>query len=386
MPAAAKCPLTAQVGVCLLPAVGVENGGHMSIKKIAQMTGASVSTVSRVLNNPDYKCQDSKLRDRIWKAAVEINYVPNEAARSLKKGGNADRPKNYYINILLTRSDSSHSDPFFDELLRVIESEIHKNSCILSRVWYNSTFSDDRRAAREKADRLADEMYEQTGERCDGLIIIGRCSKDALKKLKAAFKNVVSVNRNSTNYEVDEVLCDGRKIASMAIEHLLKLGHSNIAYVGNIRNEARFEGYMEAMRKHDIEVLPELIFDTDQTESHGYEVMENVLKSEERPTAFYCANDITAVGMIKCLNRYRNRYYVPSIIASDNIYESRYTKPMLTTINLPREEMGRFTVELLVDRIRGRHQNVMRLEIEGNLVVRDSCAPVDETYITEYCI
>lgn len=61
-------------------------------------------------------------------------------------------------------------------------------------------------------------------------------------------------------------------------------------------------------------------------------------------------------------------------------------KPMLTTINLPREEMGRFTVELLVDRIRGRHQNVMRLEIEGNLVVRDSCAPVDETYITEYCI
>lgn len=91
---------------------GVENGGHMSIKKIAQMTGASVSTVSRVLNNPDYKCQDSKLRDRIWKAAVEINYVPNEAARSLKKGGNADGPKNYYINILLTRSDSSHSDPF----------------------------------------------------------------------------------------------------------------------------------------------------------------------------------------------------------------------------------------------------------------------------------
>lgn len=349
------------------------------------MTGASSATVSRVLNNPDYKCQNPKLRDKIWEAAAKINYVPNEAARSLKKGKTFGS-KNYYINILLTRSDGSHSDPFFDELLRVIESEIHNNSCILSRVWHNSLFSDERKSSRRNIDEVISEMYAEAGNKCDGLVIIGRCNREALKMLKTTFKNIVSVNRNSTNYEVDEVLCDGTKIASMAVEYLVKLGHENIAYVGQVRNEARYAGYVNAMKKYDLEVPPDYIFETSQTEAEGYEVIENVLKSEDKPTAFYCANDITAIGMIKGLNHHRNRYYVPSIIASDNIDQSQYTKPMLTTINLPKQEMGRFAVELLIDRIQGKHRNVIRFEIEGDIVIRNSCSPMDETYITEYCI
>ena len=59
--------------------------GYMSIKKIAEKAGVSPATVSRVLNNPNYKCSVSGLRDKIWKTAIEMNYVPNEAARNLKK-------------------------------------------------------------------------------------------------------------------------------------------------------------------------------------------------------------------------------------------------------------------------------------------------------------
>lgn len=58
----------------------------MSIKKIAEQTGVSPATVSRVLNNPNYRCSQEGLRDKIWKAAMEQNYVPNEAARNLKMG------------------------------------------------------------------------------------------------------------------------------------------------------------------------------------------------------------------------------------------------------------------------------------------------------------
>ena len=54
----------------------------MSINKIAQMAGVSPSTVSRVLNNPSYRCSSEETRDKIWKAAMELNYTPNEAARS----------------------------------------------------------------------------------------------------------------------------------------------------------------------------------------------------------------------------------------------------------------------------------------------------------------
>ena len=104
----------------------------MSIKKVAEKAGVSPATVSRVLNNPNYKCSVPGLRDKIWKTAIEMNYVPNEAARNLKRGVSAKREKTWYINILMTRTDSSQTDPFFAELLRVIESEIHDKNCILS--------------------------------------------------------------------------------------------------------------------------------------------------------------------------------------------------------------------------------------------------------------
>ena len=69
--------------------------GCMSIKKIAEKAGVSPATVSRVLNNPNYKCSVSGLRDKIWKTAIEMNYVPNEAARNLKKGVSAKQEKTW---------------------------------------------------------------------------------------------------------------------------------------------------------------------------------------------------------------------------------------------------------------------------------------------------
>ena len=200
---------------------------NMSIKKIAEKAGVSPATVSRVLNNPNYKCSVSGLRDKIWKTAIEMNYVPNEAARNLKRGVSAKQEKTWYINILMTRTDSSQTDPFFSELLRVIESEIHDKNCILSKVWYMSVFSDDRKCRRENLDRLIDEMYGEVEGKRDGLIIIGRCNKEALKKLNKKYKSVVSVNRNSTNYEVDEVLCDGKKIAFNPAVELSYLSKEN---------------------------------------------------------------------------------------------------------------------------------------------------------------
>ena len=206
----------------------------MSIKKIAEEAGVSTATVSRVLNNPNYKCASPKVRDRIWQAAIALNYTPNTAARSLKMGKQAEKQKPYYVGVLMTRMENATTDPFFNELLRVVESEIHKQVAILTKVWYMPLFSNDKKCRRENIDRIIDGMYEETEQKCDGLIIIGKCNKEALGKLNRKYKSVVSVNRNSTNYEVDEVLCDGKKVAMMAVDYLLSLGHRNIAYVGTV--------------------------------------------------------------------------------------------------------------------------------------------------------
>lgn len=360
--------------------------GYMSIKKIAEKAGVSPATVSRVLNNPNYKCSVSGLRDKIWKTAIEMNYVPNEAARNLKKGVSAKQEKTWYINILMTRTDSSTTDPFFAELLRVIESEIHDKNCILSKVWYMSVFSDDRKCRRENLDRLIDGMYDEVEGKRDGLIIIGRCNKEALKKLNKKYKSVVSVNRNSTNYEVDEVLCDGKKIAAAAVEYLIFLGHKNIGYIGQCHSEDRYNGYLETLKKHDLDVIPEYVIETKQTEAEGYEAMEKFFQSDDMPTGIYCANDISAIGMLKCLNKFRNRYYMPSIISSDDIQEAQFTRPMLTTVSLPKGDMGKFALYLLLDRLKGGHSGIVRMELEGRLMIRNSCSSVEDSMWSDYCI
>ena len=134
----------------------------MSIKKIAERAGVSPATVSRVLNNPNYKCAVPELREKIWKSAMELNYTPNKAARSLRTGEEDSEHKIYYISVLMTRMDNATTDPFFSELLRVIESEIHKQIAILTKVWYLPLFSNDKKCRTENLDRIIEDMYEET--------------------------------------------------------------------------------------------------------------------------------------------------------------------------------------------------------------------------------
>ena len=121
----------------------------MSIKKIAKEAGVSTATVSRVLNNPGYKCSSEELRERIWKIARELNYMPNEAARNLKKGITDTSQKVWYLDVLMTRTGNLETDPFFSELLRVIESEIHRQGCILMHIFHQRCFRMTENAGRK---------------------------------------------------------------------------------------------------------------------------------------------------------------------------------------------------------------------------------------------
>lgn len=145
-------------------------------------------------------------------------------------------------------------------------------------------------------------------------------------------------------------------------------------------------GYLDTLKKYDLDVVPDYVIETDQTEKEGFEAMEKLLRSDDCPTGIYCANDITAVGMLKYLGRCRNLYFTPSIIASDDIEEAQYTKPMLTTVGLPRAEMGKFALYLLLDRMKGGHSGVVRMELSGHLMIRNSCSHVSESTWSDYCI
>lgn len=270
----------------------------MSMKKIAEEAGVSTATVSRVLNNPDYKCSSEEMREKIWSIARRLNYVPNEAARNLKTGKTQVDGKVWRIDILMTRSGSIEPDPFFQELLRIIETEIHKQSCILIHIWHQPVFSNDRQCKTENINRLIEEMINESKQKSEGLIIIGKCNEIAVKKLMNNYRAIVSVNRNSTNYLVDEVTCDGQRIASMAVEYLIKLGHRHIGYVGDCHNESRFKGYQNTIFLHNMDLEINNVIEAEHTEAEGYTVMEQLMKRGDAPTAIYCANDVLAIGML----------------------------------------------------------------------------------------
>ena len=356
----------------------------MSIREIAREAGTSISTVSRVLNDPDYQCRSEELRNQILKVAMEHNYAPNAAARNLRCG---NLSKVYYINVLMARTDQSHTDPFFSELLRGIETQLRRHTCILSHVWYMPLCSSEKKCEHLDMDKEIDKVCGKAGrsdssEPFDGLVIVGKCCDKALHAWKRRCRHIVSINRNSTTNLVDEVTCDGNKIALKAVEHLISLGHTKIGYIGSCYHEARFAGFQRALLDAGLELVPDYIVETDQTERMGYEAVSMLLERKDRPTGIYCANDITAIGALKYINTNCEHFYHPSIISADDINEAGYTSPMLTTVRLPRDEMAYFAVLILMDRLSGNHATVCRMEFEGTLITRCSCRrPGDNNWL-----
>ena len=107
----------------------------MSLKEIARIAGTSVSTVSRVLNQPDYKCKNPELESRIWAAAQEIRYTPNTAAQTLKSGISLARTeeKTMTFDIFLTRFPSLSQDLFFSELFEFLKKELLRQQCVIGK-------------------------------------------------------------------------------------------------------------------------------------------------------------------------------------------------------------------------------------------------------------
>lgn len=180
----------------------------MSLKQIAAMTNTSVSTVSRVLNQTSSSCASKELQDKIWAAAREIGYRPNKAARALKKGeSSAKKPPR--IAIVMARV-TAEEDPFFSELFRSLEMELLLQGGLIDDMVH------------------VEDISQKKLSEADGIIIMGRCSHTLLAQILLQNKNIAGIWRNSMDFDIDEVICDGRKAAELAMNHLLSLGHKKV--------------------------------------------------------------------------------------------------------------------------------------------------------------
>ncbi|MEA4815090.1 MAG: LacI family DNA-binding transcriptional regulator [Oscillospiraceae bacterium] len=323
----------------------------MSLKEIADIAGVSPSTASRVLNNPNSTCASEAVRQRIFDAVRTTGYVPSSAARALKRGVSAsgDSP---LISLVFARIASPDADPFFSELARHVESELLG-------------------AGFRLGERIFAEGDALKVSEADGFVILGRCSDALLRRISANTQNLVGLWRNPAHFSIDEVVCDGKIAAVKAVNHLLSLGHRNIAYIGDCSSEVRYLGYCETLIGSHIPINYPLIIEVPHTRESGRSAMESLLASG-KATAVFCASDSLAFGALDAIKHHRiSKKADMSVISIDDVSGAEAAR--LTTIHIPQHDMAHLAVRLLADRISGGHYECARIEFSCRLIERDTC-------------
>ena len=208
-------------------------------------------------------------------------------------------------------------------------------------------------------------------------IILGRVDAVNLKALKENYRDLIYVGLQDLELGIDSVICSGYEAVAKAMDYLVSLGHKKICYLGETKDEQRYNAYIDKGREYGIDCSHSLIIDVFFTPSDSYESLKEALENGLDCTAILCANDVSAIGVLKALKEYH--IAVPeeiSVIGINDVENIRYLKPMLTTVSIPAKEMGDHVVKLLIDRIEQNHTVPVKLYVPSQLTKRDSCSEV----------
>lgn len=340
-----------------------EGKPDMTLKEIAAEAGVSISTVSRVINKSSKSPASQEVQDRIWEIVRRTGYTPNSSARQLKMGSHtAPAGASRSIACLFARIHEAEADTFFTALARSIEKEAFKHGYIVKYTFTAFDVNDP------NIFRLISDNH------VDGVAVLGRCDKQLLKFLKQYFRYVAYTGLNNLDAKYDQIVCNGYEAAKTAMEHLLKLKHTRIAYVGETSNEDRYRGYRTALAEAGLPFCRELVANEPLSSEGGYQGTDLILKKGITVSAFFCPNDATAIGSMRAIKEHG--LAIPddiSLISIDDIDTAQYLTPMLTTIHIPVEEMGQMTAKTLIDRIEGGHTLPMKISLPYYIAGRESC-------------
>ena len=318
----------------------------MTIKDVAEHSGVSVSTVSRVLNNhPDVS---EAVRSRVLETVRELHYVPNSSARDLV------RPQSDAIGLVVR----GVGNPFFSSVIRAVEQAVSQAgyTMVLHQI---PSGEDEIRAAAELA----------RSKRLLGLILLGGCfdyTPEQTAALEIPFV-CCSFTNSFGSLKKDaysSVSIDDQAEARRAVEALIRQGHLKIAVLldsvqDHSISELRYRGYCQALSENGIPLEPDLVAETGAFDmSAAYEGTRRLLARKKEFTALFVIADSMAIAAMKALHDSGRR--IPedcSIIAIDGIDMSSYTVPTLTTLIQPQEAMGEEAVRILVDMVEERAAN-----------------------------
>jgi len=329
---------------------------------VARAAGVSQTTVSFVLNRVAEANISNETRQRVMAAAEELGYIPDAAAQALVRG------RTQIIGVVVT----TLQDPFIGALVQTIESAAHDQGYVVILASSNDIPEREVAAARMLLSR-----------RVDG-VIIASARASALYKGQLEQPRVPVVVINSLTEPSDQLVCsvgvDNRHGGKIATTHLIHKGHRRIAYVASPPdrgdNKERMTGYRLALAEAGIAYSPSLVVQGTGGIDGGRRALPQLLSLDELPSAVFCYNDLTAIGLIDAARR--AGLVVPhdlAVVGFDDIAFAQFCDPPLTTIAQPIAELGRKAIGLVLALLSqeaedsGAGSNVM---IQGQLVVRAS--------------
>lgn len=322
-----------------------------TIKTIAAIAGVSHVAVSRALRG--YPDISKETTEKIRKIAKEIGYTPNAFARNL-----SSKSSNIIGMIVPALGKYTAYDDVFNSISL---SAAEKGLSVLLG-------SCSRDVEMEKI------FCRRMCENRVGALIISPISSE-INHIKEICNNIVPLIFIGGKINPDEENCitfDYKHSAKLAVNYLYELGHRDIAlflyYPNNRTINQKLEGYIEIMNEK--ELIPKVYWEGDCSDTFkaGEVLTTQLIEKKELPTAIWCASDLMAMGVIEALRK--NNIAIPndvSVIGHDNLFFSNLSSFSLTTLSMPKEQIGRKAVEISLG-IMNKENNSNETKVENKSV------------------
>lgn len=327
---------------------------------VAKRAGVSSATVSYVVNNGPRQVSP-KTQAKVLAAIEELGYRPNAVARNLRM------QRTSTLGLIIPDT----FNPYFAEVARGIESVAFENGYIVVLCHSNYDI--------EKELRYVDVL---SSERAAGVIWVPATNQlEPADRLAENHIPFLLLDRNTGRDSVLSVVADNFQGGYLATEHLISLGHKRIGCITRPapldHSNDRIRGYKTALEDHGLPIDQQLLVLGGYRFEDGRRAARELLTSEAPPTAIVGYNDLMAIGALRAAGELGLK--VPedlSIVGFDDIPGAAFTFPPLTSVCLPKEEMGRRAAELLLNAIAGENETEQSsLTIEVSLNQRQSTAP-----------
>lgn len=329
-----------------------------TMKDVAQLAGVSTATVSRALMNPEKV--STSTRKRVEEAVLEAGYSPNSLARNLRR--------NESKTIVVIVPDIC--DPYYTEIIRGIEDVAMEHGYLV--------LLGDSGQQKKRESSFVNLVFTK---QADGMLLLGAdLPFDVSKSEQKNLPPMVMACEYAPELELPTVHIDNLTSAFEAVNYLTQMGHKRIAQitgpVGAVLCEFRQQGYQQALRRAGLTKNPTYTVTGDFSFESGAKAVRQLMTLSAPPSAVFCHNDAMAIGAMQEAKRLGLQ--VPqdlSVVGFDDIQFAQYCDPPLTTICQPRYEIGRQTMLMMLELLKGRDVQAGSRLLDTHLVVRESVAP-----------